>query len=157
MGAKGVIALKEKSDALRLENQLSFPLYAAARKMVAAYTPYLKEINLTYTQFIVMAVLWQEGEISVRDLCRTLYLDSGTLTPLLKRLETMGYLTRERSEEDERSVIVTITEKGRKLRKKAKSIPGELADELSDADGYPSKKEIEKLKKQLYALLDALV
>lgn len=110
-------------DALKLENQLCFPLYAAARQVVALYTPYLKELGLTYTQYIVFLVLWEKDGIPVGEIGDKLYLDNGTLTPLLKKLESAGYLTRSRDKADERVVIVSLTDKGRALKEKAKDIP----------------------------------
>lgn len=103
---------QDKFDPLLLENQLCFPLYASARKIVAAYTPYLKKIGLTYAQYVTMMVLWEEKEITMHDLGQRLFLDSGTLTPVLKRLESYEYLNRQRKQDDERLVWVTITEKG---------------------------------------------
>ena len=114
-------------DALRLENQLCFPLYAAARAVVGKYGPLLKDLGLTYTQYIVMMVLWENDGVSVRSLGEKLHLDSGTLTPLLKKLESIGYVTRKRSEEDERVVLVSLTDTGRGLKEKAAEVPGEVA------------------------------
>ncbi|MBR1535262.1 MAG: MarR family transcriptional regulator [Ruminococcus sp.] len=114
---------KEYNEALKLENQLCFPLYAAARQVVSLYTPHLKELGLTYTQYIVFLVLWEKDGIPVGELGRRLYLDNGTLTPLLKKLESAGYLTRSRDKIDERVVIVTLTDAGRALKEKAKEIP----------------------------------
>ena len=111
------------SESLKLENQLCFPLYAAARKVTAKYTPYLKPLGLTYTQYIAMMVLWDKKEASVGELCEKLYLDNGTLTPLLKKLEAEGYVTRTRSEEDERVVKIRLTEKGAALEEKCAHIP----------------------------------
>lgn len=113
-------------DALKLENQLCFPLYAAARQVVALYTPYLKELGLTYTQYIVFLVLWEKDGIPVGEIGEKLYLDNGTLTPLLKKLEAAGYLTRSRDKADERVVIVSLTDKGRALKEKAKDIPCQI-------------------------------
>ena len=110
-------------DPLRLENQLCFPLYACARKVVSLYTPFFKPLNLTYTQYIVLLVLWEHDSIPVGELCKKLFLDSGTLTPLLKKLEERGLLLRTRSEEDERVVLVSLTEEGRALKAKAAEIP----------------------------------
>lgn len=110
-------------ELMKLDNQLCFPLYAAARQVVSLYTPYLKELGLTYTQYIVFLVLWETDGIPVGELGRRLYLDNGTLTPLLKKLETAGYLTRSRDTEDERVVIVTLSEEGRVLKERAKEIP----------------------------------
>ncbi|MBR1758644.1 MAG: MarR family transcriptional regulator [Lachnospiraceae bacterium] len=113
-------------DQLKLENQLCFPLYACARKIVNLYTPHLKPLGLTYTQYIVFMVLWEAKSISVKDLCKKLYLDSGTLTPLLKKMEEAGYILRARCHEDERVVTVTITEEGMALREKAAEIPAKI-------------------------------
>ncbi|MHA7627701.1 MarR family winged helix-turn-helix transcriptional regulator [Corallococcus sp. M7] len=110
-------------DFLRLDLQLCFPLYAASRAMVQAYTPLLAKLGLTYPQYLVMLVLWETDGVSVKELGEKLYLDSGTLTPLLKRLETLGFVRRERSQEDARSVTVSLTAQGKGLRRKAASIP----------------------------------
>ena len=108
--------MKDKYDALKLENQLCFPLYACSKEIVRRYKPYLDEIDLTYTQYIAMMVLWERGRINVKDMGALLYLDSGTLTPVLKKLEQKGYLTRERDRADERVLNVTITEAGEQLK-----------------------------------------
>ena len=113
-------------DVLKLENQICFPLYACSKEIVKAYKPYLDELDLTYTQYITMMVLWEYQELRVKDLGKHLYLDSSTLTPLLKRLEEKGYVTRHRSVEDERDLIVTITESGEALKEKAVEIPQKL-------------------------------
>ena len=108
---------------LHLDSQLCFPLYAAARKVVNHYTPLLKPLGITYTQYIVLLVLWESGGATVGDLCRRLYLDNGTITPLLKKMEEAEYITRSRSKQDERVVTVTVTEKGWTLRQQVKDIP----------------------------------
>lgn len=113
-------------EKLDLEKQLCFPLYAASREFVKKYKPYLDEIGLTYTQYLVMLVFWQEKHINVKELGRKLYLDSGTLTPVLKHLEAKGLVSRHRSTEDERVLNVEITEEGMKLREKASEIPSKL-------------------------------
>jgi len=118
--------MKNKYDVLKLENQLCFPLYAAAKEIVRRYNPYLGEIDLTYTQYIAMMVIWDKKEISVKELGEHLFLDSGTLTPLLKSLEKKGYVIRKRSSEDERVLIVYVTEEGMKLREKAAEIPAKI-------------------------------
>ena len=143
----------DKKDSLRLENQLCFPLYACAREVVKAYRPHLDVLGLTYTQYITMMVLWEEGKVSVRDLGRKLHLDSGTLTPLLKKLESKGYLKRERSTVDERVVIACITEEGRKLKRAAAKIPQAMSQEITD---YPMEdaKELYRLLYKLIALLE---
>ncbi len=115
-------------DALRLGNQICFPLYACSREIIKRYTPLLDEIGLTYTQYITMMVLWEERSINVRDLGDRLFLDSGTLTPLLKKLEEKGLVTRERSKRDERNLIVTITDKGDALKERAVDVPRCMAE-----------------------------
>ena len=139
----------DKKDSLRLENQLCFPLYACAREVVKAYRPHLDALGITYTQYITMMVLWEEGKVSVRDLGKKLHLDSGTLTPLLKKLESKGYLKRERSTVDERVVIACITEEGRKLKRAAARIPQAMAQEAAE---FPMEDA-----KELYALLYKLI
>ena len=108
---------------LRLDNQLCFPLYAASREIIRHYRPHLEAMDLTYTQYITMMVLWEQEEISVKQLGKRLYLDSGTLTPLLKSLEAKGYVTRTRCETDERVVLVRSTPTGREMREKALAVP----------------------------------
>jgi DNA-binding MarR family transcriptional regulator len=110
-------------EAMKLENQLCFPLYAAARKITGLYAPHLKPLELTYTQYIVMLVLWEEREITVGELCRRLHLDSGTISPLLKKLEAAGYVVKARAKEDERVVEIRLTETGAALQEAAKDIP----------------------------------
>ena len=114
-------------DALKLENQLCFPLYACSREIIRQYKPFLDEIDLTYTQYIAMMVLWERGSVTVKELGEYLYLDSGTLTPLLKKLEAKGLLTRARSTEDERNLIVAITGEGKSLRERALRVPEQMA------------------------------
>ncbi len=114
-------------EALKLRNQLCFPLYTAARKLTQEYTPFLKPLGLTYTQYIVMLVLWEKDGITVGELGRELMLDNGTLTPLLKKLETAGIITRTRRREDERQVILNLTEEGRELKKTAREVPLKLS------------------------------
>ena len=118
----------DRYDALKLENQVCFPLYACTKELVRQYGPYLKELNLTYTQYIVMMVLWERERVSSRELAECLHLDYGTLTPVLKRLDQAGYLTRERAAEDERLLTLTLTEKGRKLKTNAVTIPPAIAE-----------------------------
>lgn len=113
-------------DCLKLENQLCFPLYVCSKEIVRRYKPYLDKIDLTYTQYITMMVLWECKEINVKELGEKLYLDSGTLTPLLKKLETKGYIKRERSKSDERNLIVTITKDGEALKETAADIPQKI-------------------------------
>lgn len=113
-------------ELLKLDNQLCFSLYACSREIIKKYRPHLEKLNLTYTQYITMMVLWEEGSMSVKELGERLFLDSGTLTPLLKKLEAAGLLERKRSSKDERILIVSITQKGMELKEKAKSIPESL-------------------------------
>ena len=113
-------------DPLKLENQLCFPLYACAKEIVKAYKPFLEELDLTYTQYITMMVMWEHKELRVKEVGKYLYLDSSTLTPLLKRLEEKGYVKRCRSTKDERDLIVSITDTGATLREKALSVPQQL-------------------------------
>lgn len=119
--------MNKQFNPLKLENQLCFPLYAAAKEVVGKYKPYLDPIGLTYTQYIAMMVLWERKTISVKELGERLYLDSGTLTPLLKRLESKGFIKRERSTEDERVVNATIMKAGERLREQAKEVPVQMA------------------------------
>lgn len=112
---------------LSLDRQLCFPLYAASREVTRAYKPLLDRIGLTYTQYVTMMALWEDGTMSVNELGRRLYLDSGTLTPLLKKLEAKGLVVRQRSREDERRVEVSLTQKGDALQDEAASIPHEMA------------------------------
>lgn len=141
----------ESYDSLKLENQLCFPLYAASREIIKKYTPYLKKLDLTYTQYIAMMVLWQEKEISVKNLGAKLFLDSGTLTPVLKSLEEKGYVARRRSEDDERVVMVAATEAGAALKEKAVFVPESMAGcvRLEPRDAA-------KLYELLYKLLASL-
>ena len=114
-------------DPLKLDNQLCFPLYACARAIVKQYKPFLDEIDLTYTQYITMMVLWEHKQVTSKALGEKLYLDSGTLTPVLKKLEEKGYVSRARDPQDERNLVVTLTEKGEALREPAAQVPGKMA------------------------------
>ena len=135
-------------DRLRLENQLCFPLYACSREIIKQYKPFLDELDLTYTQYITMMVLWERTSLTAKELGETLFLDSGTLTPLLKKLEAKGFLTRKRSAEDERSLIVTVTDAGLALRDRAVRIPEAMA-----ACSPLTPEEGEALYRILYRLL----
>ena len=117
---------KETCEQLKLENQLCFPLYACAKEVVRLYTPYLDPLGLTYTQYITMLVLWEKENVSVKALGEILWLDSGTLTPLLKKLEAKGLVTRARSRNDERSVEIGLTDAGRALREQAAAVPEQV-------------------------------
>ncbi len=141
-----------KEDLLKLEKQLCFPLYACAKEVVKQYKPFLDEIDLTYTQYITMMVMWDKKSLNVKTLGKCLYLDSGTLTPLLKKLEKQGLIKRERSAEDERNLIVTITEKGEELKDKASEIPQKIGSclKISSEDG-------KALYNILYSILNQIV
>ncbi len=116
----------EKEAMLLLDNQLCFPLYVCAKEIVNAYTPFLSKLDLTYTQYITMMVMWEEKQVVTKHLRERLYLDSGTLTPVLKKLEEKGFITKERSEEDARDLVVTITKKGEELKKEALNVPEQV-------------------------------
>ncbi len=118
--------MSTKYDGLKLKNQLCFPLYACAKEVVRKYKPFLDDIDLTYTQYITMMVLWEKKEINVKELGKHLYLDSGTLTPVLKKLESKGYITRARSKNDERNLEIHITDEGMNVREKAIDIPDKI-------------------------------
>lgn len=142
--------MAQEYEQLLLKNQLCFPMYACSRKIVAAYTPYLKPLGLTYTQYVVFMVLWEKESVNVGQLGSILHLDAGTLTPLLKNLEKEGFVTRERSKEDERITLISITKKGNALKEKCKNIPLELAKKGSPL----SEKEAGQLYKLLYKFLE---
>lgn len=118
---------KKKYDCLRLDSQLCFPLYACSKEIIRRYKPFLDTLDLTYTQYITMMAMWEHGRMNVKELGQCLFLDSGTLTPVLKKLEAKGYLHRDRSRTDERNLIVTITEEGIRLRDRALTVPGKMA------------------------------
>lgn len=113
-------------DCLKLENQLCFPLYVCSKEIIKKYKPFLDGYDLTYTQYITMMVLWDKKRINVKELGTYLYLDSGTLTPLLKKLEVKGYITRTRLKQDERNLLVEITKKGEDLKNKLNKIPNQV-------------------------------
>ncbi len=141
--------MDKKYDPLKLENQLCFPLYACSREIIKKYRPLLEKLDLTYTQYIAMMVLWEQRKLSVKELGKKLYLDSGTLTPVLKSLEAKGFVSRNRSTEDERVLMVEITKKGDALKEKAISVPQELGKCI-----VLSPDEAACLYKILYKLLD---
>lgn len=147
---------KEKEDLLLLDKQLCFPIYACARKIVAAYHPFLKAVGLTYTQYVTMMVIWEEKTVSVHDLGQRLYLDSGTLTPVLKKLEQLGYIERRRNTEDERVVLAILTEKGQKLKQKAASVPEEMGCHLAESGVVLTPEEVTAMKAELYKILEGL-
>jgi len=136
---------------LQLDSQLCFPLYACARKVIGAYTPLLKPLGLTYTQYIVMLELWEKEKVKVGELGHRLYLDCGTLTPMLKKMEESGWLTRCRCKVDERVVYVALTEKGRALREEVKDIPMKVGSCIT----LPQEEALE-LYRLLHKLLDSM-
>ena len=138
-------------EGMKLSNQLCFPLYAAARSVVNLYTPYLKPLGLTYTQYIVFLALWERDGVSVGDLCARLMLDNGTLSPLLKKMQEAGYVERSRSAGDDRVVVVTLTEKGRALREEVRDIP----EKVGQCVALPQEDACE-LYRLLHKLLDSM-
>lgn len=140
--------MSNKYDALKLENQLCFPLYVCSKEIVKRYKPFLDELDLTYTQYITMMVMWEKKEINVKELGKYLFLDSGTLTPVLKKLEQKSYITRKRSDLDERVLNVTITEEGEKLKERAIEIP----EKISQCTSLESEDTM-----QLYTILNKLL
>ncbi|MGY4102589.1 MarR family winged helix-turn-helix transcriptional regulator [Nocardia sp. R16R-3T] len=140
------------ADNLTLDEQLCFPLYAASRAMTAAYRPKLAQLGLTYPQYLVMLALWERDGRSVGDICHALSLDSGTLSPLLKRLEAAGLIERRRSAADERRVDIQLTERGRALRAEACGIPAEMAESCG-----LSAAEVVALRETLRRLTHALM
>ena len=134
-------------DALKLNSQLCFPLYACSREMIKGYKPFLDGLDLTYTQYITMMVLWERGSVTVKELGQYLYLDSGTLTPLLKKLEEKGLVTRRRSIEDERSLIVTLTKAGENLKEPAAVVPTDLVSGMGLEP--PEAQELYRLLKKM--------
>ena len=141
----------DKYDSLKLKNQLCFPLYACSKEIIKNYKPYLDRIDLTYTQYIVMMVLWESKVINVKDLGEQLYLDSGTLTPLLKKLESKGYITRNRSDKDERNLMIKVTDKGMDLREEALSVPQDVSKCVK-----LTKEEASYLYKILYKMIGSM-
>ena len=140
--------MKREYDSLLLNNQLCFPIYLCSKEIIRKYTPILKELDLTYTQYIVMMYFWEKEKSNVKEIAKTLWLDSSTLTPLLKKLENKGYITRERSTYDERNLDVSVTKKGMNLRNKALGIPEKMGKCLN-----LSKEETKTLYEIIYKIL----
>ena len=140
--------MDKKYEVLKLENQLCFPMYLCAKEIQRRYTPFLDAINLTYTQYVVMMYFWEHGSSNVKTIGKALLLDPSTLTPLLKKLEAKGFLTRTRSERDERNLIVTLTDEGKALRDRALDIPAKMGECLA-----LSKEETVTLYQILYKVL----
>ena len=136
-------------EAMKLEHQLCFPIYAAARAITSLYTPYLRPLGLTYTQYILFLVLWEKDGLTVGEICKRLLLDSGTLSPVLKKLRSQGYIDKQQSETDERSFIIKLTEQGRALQEQAKEIPLQVGSCI-----HLSPDHAKQLYDLLYQLLD---
>ena len=136
-----------KYDILKLENQMCFPLYAISREVIKLYKPYLDQLNLTYTQYIAMLVMWEEEKIVFKELGKKLHLDSGTLTPVLKKLESMGLIIKYRSKEDDRIVIIELTESGKQLKDEVIGIPEKVFCEsgISEEDAVQFKYYLDKI------------
>lgn len=141
----------EGFNPLLLDNQLCFPLYAASKELTKRYKPFLDPLDLTYTQYVTMMALWEHDDVPVKELGKRLYLDSATLTPLLKRLEKHGYVTRRRSDKDERSVIITLTQKGHDLRERALLVPRCISNCIN-----MTPEELMQLKSLLDKILETL-
>ncbi len=141
-------------DQLKLENQLCFPVYAASRLITREYQPLLEKLDITYPQYLVLMILWEEGQLPVNDIARKLILNTNTITPLLKRMEQQGLLERKRSKEDERKVMVQLTEKGEQLQEQAARIPEQLVSQLSKSD--LKAEDLIRMKEQLNALIGFL-
>ena len=142
---------KDKYDALKIEGQLCFPLYACSREVIKKYKPFLDKLDLTYTQYIAMLVLWDKKRVTVKEMGECLYLDSGTLTPLLKKMENKGLITRQRSSQDERILVVTITPQGEELKEQAVEVPYEISKccQLENEEAYTLYKLLYKLLKTM--------
>lgn len=141
----------DKFESLKLSNQVCFPLYAASREVIKLYKPFLDEYNLTYTQYITMLVLWEDEKITIKELCKKLYLDSGTITPVIKKLEAMGLLIKYRDKSDERIVNVELTDKGRELKEEIVKVPEQVSCKV---DG--SVEDLLILKNLLEKVLDEI-
>jgi DNA-binding MarR family transcriptional regulator len=146
--------MEDRFAALYLENQLCFPLYAASRFTTKVYAPYLEELGVTYPQYLVLLVLWQYGEQSIKDIGQRLYLESNTLTPLLKRLQQKGLLERNRSETDERTVLVSLTPEGQSVREIASLIPERIVSSFQSE--VISEEELLAFQKTLHKLVGVL-
>ena len=140
--------MDSKYDVLKLKNQLCFPIYLCSKEIIKKYTPFLEKLDLTYTQYIVMMYFWEKETSNVKEIGKALILDSSTLTPLLKKLENKGYITRIRSTKDERNLVITLTEKGKLLREQALSVPAQVGNCIN-----LSKEEAEMLYKLTYKIL----
>ena len=136
-------------DTLKLSNQLCFPLYASGKEITRKYKPFLDKLDITYTQYIVLMVLWEKDHVSVKEIGERLYLDSGTLTPLLNKLLTKGYISKKSLPSDNRELIISLTDKGLELKKEAYEIPPQIAKEVK-----LSPEEAKELYRLLYKVLE---
>ncbi|MAC64760.1 MAG: MarR family transcriptional regulator [Flavobacteriaceae bacterium] len=143
--------MNEKYENLKLDNQLCFPLYTASRLVIQRYQPMLKDLDLTYPQYLVLMVLWEKDEVNLSVIAEKLQLQSNTLTPLLKRLQQRGFLDRKRSESDERNIVITLTDKGKKLKDQACNVPELLSEQLP-----LSAEEAKELYRILYKMIDKM-
>jgi MarR family transcriptional regulator, organic hydroperoxide resistance regulator len=141
-------------EQLKLSNQICFPVYAASRLIIREYKPYLDKIGITYPQYLVFLVLWETNSLSVNEITDKLILNTNTLTPLLKRMEALGFISRKRSDSDERKVIVGLTEKGKRLKKKAASVPEKLATVLKPVNLTSA--DLDELRNKLNTLVEFL-
>ncbi len=143
--------MNEKYENLKLDNQLCFPLYTASRLVIQRYQPMLKDLDLTYPQYLVLMVLWEKDEVNLSVIAEKLQLQSNTLTPLLKRLQQRGFLDRKRSESDERNIVITLTDQGKKLKDQACNVPELLSEQLPLAA-----EEAKELYRILYKMIDKM-
>lgn len=144
--------MESNNDSLTLKNQLCFPIYLCSKEIIRRYTPILEKLDLTYTQYIVMMYFWEKERSNVKEIGKALILDSSTLTPLLKKLEQKGYITRQRSKEDERNLSVIITKKGKELKSKALDVPMKIGKCIN-----LSEEEAIILYKLLYKVLNNVI
>lgn len=142
-------------EQLKLDNQLCFPVYAASRLIIREYQPYLDKLGITYPQYLVLMVLWENDDVPVNDISQKLILNTNTVTPLLKRMEAQGLIMRQRSDSDERKVMVKLTRKGRLMQEKASSIPDSLASDL--VSGTLKIEELDDLRDKLCKLINYLL
>ena len=142
------------TEQLKLANQLCFPLYAASRLITRSYQPYLNVLGITYPQYLVLLVLWEHDGLTVNEISNKLILNTNTTTPLLKRLEVLGIITRKRSGDDERKVLITLTDKGRSMELVAAGIPQKLGADLLPQG--MNEKDLTDLRERLHAIIDSL-
>ena len=144
--------MDSRYDKLKLENQLCFPLYAASRKVVGSYTPFLKKLGITYTQYIVFMVLWEKDNLTVGEIGGKLFLDNGTLSPVLKKMEAKGFIERTRSKEDERVVRISLTDEGRDMRERAVDVPDMVSGCI-----HITREDAQALYTALYGILERTI